>query len=134
VVIRSKEVSRSRSCWDDFDYFYVHTKGTDSAGEDGDFDRRVAVIEEVDVHLPALLDLEPDVLIVTGDHSTPAKLKAHSWHPAPVLLWSAYCRPDEVNRFSERACLSGGLGPRIPSVDLMPVALVNAGRLAKFGA
>jgi 2,3-bisphosphoglycerate-independent phosphoglycerate mutase len=129
-----RELGVLAGCWDDFDYFYVHTKGTDSAGEDGDFGRKVAVIEEVDAHLPTLLDLGPDVLIVTGDHSTPASLKAHSWHPAPVLLWSAYCRPDTVDRFTESACLSGGLGPRIPSLDLMPLALANAGRLAKFGA
>jgi 2,3-bisphosphoglycerate-independent phosphoglycerate mutase len=129
-----RELGVLASCWDDFDYFYVHIKGTDSAGEDGDFDRKMAVIEGVDAHIPTLLDLEPDVLIVTGDHSTPARLKAHSWHPAPVLLWSAYCRPDDVDRFSERACVSGGLGPRIPSLDLMPLALANAGRLAKFGA
>jgi 2,3-bisphosphoglycerate-independent phosphoglycerate mutase len=120
--------------WSEFDYFYLHVKGTDSAGEDGDFDRKVAVTEEVDAHLPALLALQPDVLVVTGDHSSPVRLRAHSWHPVPVLLWSAYCRPDGVDEFSERACLSGGLGPRIPSTDLMPLVLANARRLAKFGA
>jgi 2,3-bisphosphoglycerate-independent phosphoglycerate mutase len=119
--------------WDDFDFFFVHAKPVDSAGEDGDFDRKVAVIEKVDARIPRLLGLEPDVLVVTGDHSTPSVLKSHSWHPAPVLLWSEYCRPDAVDRFGERACMSGGLGPRLPAMDLMPLALANAGGLTKFG-
>ena len=74
------------------------------------------------------------MLIVTGDHSTPSLLKYHSWHPVPVILWSKHCRADEVDRFGERACMAGGLGPRIPAVDLMPLALANALRLEKFGA
>ena len=88
-----EEFEALASCWDDFDFFYLHVKSTDSAGEDGDFDRKVALIEQVDAHLPSLLDLNPDVLIVTGDHSTPSKMKYHSWHPVPVLLWSEVCRP-----------------------------------------
>ncbi|MEA3407644.1 MAG: 2,3-bisphosphoglycerate-independent phosphoglycerate mutase [Chloroflexota bacterium] len=120
--------------WEDFDYFFVHVKPTDSAGEDGDFERKVKYIEETDAQIPRLLDLEPDVLIVTGDHSTPAKMKYHSWHPVPVLLWSKYCRPDGVKVFGERACISGGLGPRIPVIDLMPLAMAHARRLEKFGA
>jgi 2,3-bisphosphoglycerate-independent phosphoglycerate mutase len=120
--------------WNDFDFFFLHVKRMDSAGEDGDFDRKVALIEEVDTQVPRLLELEPDVLIVTGDHSTPSLLKYHSWHPVPVILWSRYCRADGVGRFGERACMAGGLGPRIPAVDLMPLALANALRLEKFGA
>jgi len=120
--------------WDDFDLFYVHVKPTDSAGEDGDFDRKVSLIERVDGHLPRLLALQPDVLVVTGDHSTPSVLKSHSWHPVPVLLHAANCRPDGVDRFGEQACLAGGLGPRFPATDLIPLALANAGRLKKFGA
>lgn len=120
--------------WDDFDFFFVHVKPIDSAGEDGDFERKVALIEEADALIPPILDLGPDVVIVTGDHSTPSALKRHSWHPVPVLLWSRCCRTDGVNAFGERACMAGGLGPRVPATDLMPLALANAGWLQKFGA
>jgi len=120
--------------WDDFDFFYVHVKPTDSAGEDGDFDRKVAKIEAVDALVPRLMKLAPDVLVVTGDHSTPAVLKSHSWHPVPTLIWSAYCRCDGVTSFGEKACITGGLGPRIPAVELMPIAMANALRLDKYGA
>jgi len=120
--------------WSDYDFFFVHAKPVDSAGEDGDFDRKAALIEEVDAHIPRLLGLRPDVLIVTGDHSTPSAIKYHSWHPVPVLLWSRHCRSDDVDRFAERACMTGGLGPRIPATDLMPLALANAGWFKKFGA
>ena len=120
--------------WDDYDFFYLHVKRIDSAGEDGDFERKVELIEEADELLPRLLALDPDVVIVTGDHSTPALLKYHSWHPVPVLLWSDHCRADEVQRFGERACMAGGLGPQIPSTRLMPLALANALRLKKYGA
>ncbi len=120
--------------WNDFDFFYLHVKGTDSAGEDGDFERKAGLIDEVDRLLPGLLGLEPDVLIVTGDHSTPSVLKSHSWHPVPVLLWSEYCRQDAVERFDEQSCVSGALGCRLPATDLMPLALANAGRLGKYGA
>jgi len=120
--------------WNDFDFFFVHVKKMDSAGEDGDFDRKVKLIEEVDQKIPRVLDLGPDVIVITGDHSTPAGLKSHSWHPVPVLLHSRYCRPDGVVRFGERDCIRGGLGPRFPATDLMPLALANALRLKKFGA
>lgn len=120
--------------WDQYDFFFVHVKPIDSAGEDGDFDRKVSLIENVDTYIPRLLALEPSVLVVTGDHSTPARLKAHSWHPIPVMILSSVCRPDGVTSFAERACMSGGLGPRIPAKALMPIALANAGRLEKFGA
>ncbi|MEZ4617562.1 MAG: 2,3-bisphosphoglycerate-independent phosphoglycerate mutase [Caldilineaceae bacterium] len=120
--------------WQDFDFFFVHVKRTDSAGEDGDFDRKVALIEEVDAQIPRLLDLKPDVVLVTGDHSTPAVLQAHSWHPVPVLLWSTHCRPDQVTSFGERPCIHGALGPRFPAAELMPLASANARRLEKFGA
>jgi len=120
--------------WADFDFFFVHLKPMDSAGEDGDFDRKVKLIEQADALVPRLFRLDPDVVIITGDHSTPAKLAYHSWHPVPVLLWSRHCRPDRVDRFGERALINGGLGPRFPAVDLMPLALANARRLEKFGA
>lgn len=120
--------------WNNFDFFFLHVKRIDSAGEDGDFDGKMALIEEADAMIPRLLELEPDVILVTGDHSTPAKMKYHSWHPVPALLWSDVCRPDSVARFGERACAAGGLGPRLPATDLMPLALAHAGRLEKFGA
>lgn len=117
-----------------FDFFFIHEKQTDSSGEDGDFDRKVSVIEEADEALPQLLEIEPDVLLVTGDHSTPSTMKQHSWHPVPVLLASDVCRPDPVSQFGEEACLKGGLGPRFSAKHLMPLALAHAGRLTKFGA
>lgn len=124
----------AREHWDDYDFFFIHKKNVDSRGEDGDFDAKVRAIEEADAELDALLDLDPDVVIVTGDHSTPAQLKYHSWHPVPVLLWSEHCRADTVETFGERTCLGGGLGARLPAIDLMPLALANALRLDKFGA
>jgi 2,3-bisphosphoglycerate-independent phosphoglycerate mutase len=116
-----------------YDFFFLHIKGTDSAGEDGDFDRKVRVIEEVDNALPSLTSLEPDVIVVTGDHSTPALLKGHSWHPVPILLHSKWCRPDRASEFSESVCVSGGLG-RFPATQIMPLAMANALKLNKFGA
>lgn len=130
----SEELDRLADHWDEYDFFFVHVKRIDSAGEDGDFDQKVSLIEETDALLPRILDLEPDVLVVTGDHSTPAKMRYHSWHPVPVVLWSPVCRPDGVTRFHERACITGGLGPRLPAADLMPLMLANARRLDKYGA
>jgi 2,3-bisphosphoglycerate-independent phosphoglycerate mutase len=128
-----EEIETLETYWQDYDYFFLHVKHIDSAGEDGNFDRKVQHIEEVDRFMPRLLDLQPDVLLVTGDHSTPSMLKYHSWHPVPVLLWSRYCRSDAVDRFGERACMAGGLGPRLPATDLMMLALANALRLEKYG-
>ncbi|MGD8393914.1 MAG: 2,3-bisphosphoglycerate-independent phosphoglycerate mutase [Candidatus Eiseniibacteriota bacterium] len=128
------ELDALRRRWDDHDFFFVHVKPTDSAGEDGDFERKARVIGEVDALLPELLALGPDVLLVTGDHSTPAAMGRHSWHPVPVMLWSEHCRADRVDRFDERSCMTGGLGARLPASELLPIALANAGRLGKFGA
>jgi len=133
------EVETLRNHWDEYDYFFFHVKKTDSAGEDGDFERKAGVIEHVDeAVVPAILDLDPDVLIVTGDHSTPSALKSHSWHPVPTLLWSRYCRPDGVTgpggaEFGERACGRGSLGV-FPATDELPLALGHALRLTKYGA
>jgi len=117
----------------DYDFFFIHFKSTDSRGEDGDFDAKVHAIEELDNALPTLLNLNPDVLIVTGDHSTPANLAMHSWHPVPFMLRSKWCFPDNVTEFSEKACLAGGMG-RFPAVEIMPLAMANALKLDKFGA
>ena len=119
--------------WSDFDYFFLHVKGTDMAGEDGDLAAKVAVIEEVDALLPRLLELEPDVLAITGDHSTPAPMKAHSWHPVPLLVSSELCFVDDCERFTEVEAIRGAVGT-IPSSELMGLLLANAGKLAKFGA
>ncbi len=129
-----EEIDTLEKHWNDYDFFYFHIKKIDSAGEDGDFDRKKGLIEAVDGKLPRILKRNPDVVVVTGDHSTPAYMAYHSWHPVPVLLWSRYCRSDAVDRFGERACMAGGLGPRLRATDLMPLALANAGRLEKFGA
>ena len=127
------EIVALRENYGKYDFFFVHVKATDSRGEDGNFDAKVKVIEEVDFLVPLVTDLKPDVLVITGDHSTPAALASHSWHPLPALLYSATARPDRVKRFGERDCISGGLG-RIPTVHLMGLALAHAGRLEKFGA
>jgi 2,3-bisphosphoglycerate-independent phosphoglycerate mutase len=119
--------------YQEFDYFFLHIKKTDSYGEDGNFEKKVEVIEEVDRHLPVLLDLNPDVIAVTGDHSTPALLKGHSWHPNPFMLYSKYERIDDVLEFNEAACAKGGLG-RFLAVHEMPLMLASALKLEKFGA
>jgi 2,3-bisphosphoglycerate-independent phosphoglycerate mutase len=127
------EVETLKAHWNDYDFFFFHVKKTDSRGEDGDFDAKAKVIEHLDTVLPRILALEPDVIIVTGDHSTPALWKAHSWHELPLLLWSKYVRSDGVKEFGERPCMAGGLG-HIHHTDLMPLAMAYAGRLTKFGA
>ena len=128
------EFAALAKAWDEHDFFFIHIKKTDSKGEDGDFEGKAKIIEGVDQALPDLLKLQPDVLIITGDHSTPAKFKTHSWHPVPFLLWAPdSVRPDDQSSFGERACGRGGLG-NFPSMETLPLALAHAGRLEKFGA
>ncbi len=119
--------------WGEHDFYFLHVKKTDSAGEDGDFDKKVRVIEDLDAEVPRLVALEPDVVVVTGDHSTPAQMKSHSWHPLPTILRSEVCRRDAETEYGESACARGGLG-RIYAIDLLPLAMANAGKLLKFGA
>ena len=128
-----EEVETLKQYWSDYDFFFFHVKKTDSRGEDGDFEGKVKVIEHLDEVMPDILALEPDVVVITGDHSTPAVWKSHSWHELPVLLWSTHVRPDSVTQYGERPCIAGGLG-HIHNTDLIPLAMANAGRLAKFGA
>ncbi|MDD5015842.1 MAG: 2,3-bisphosphoglycerate-independent phosphoglycerate mutase [Atribacterota bacterium] len=116
-----------------YDFFYLHIKKTDSYGEDGNFEQKVKVIEEVDKYIPEVLALKPDVLVVTGDHSTPALMKGHSWHPNPFMLFSKYIRVDEVEQFNEKECVKGELG-RFSAVDVLPLMMANALKLQKFGA
>lgn len=128
------EFAAVKRIWNDYDFVFIHVKKTDSMGEDGNFDGKVKVIESVDAALPALLELKPDVLMITGDHSTPALLRAHSWHPVPFLMWApASARPDLETQFGERACGRGGLGT-FPALDAMPLALAHGLRMNKFGA
>jgi 2,3-bisphosphoglycerate-independent phosphoglycerate mutase len=119
--------------WAGHDFFFLHHKYTDSRGEDGNFAGKAAEIEKVDAFLPRLLELKPDVLVVTGDHSTPALLRAHSAHPVPFLINSAGARPDRVQEFGERACAQGVWGC-IPATVLIRLALAYTDRLQKYGA
>ncbi len=128
-----EEIAALEEHWGDYDFFFIHMKYTDSRGEDGDFGAKVKVIEQVDASIPRILALKPDVLIVTGDHSTPARLRSHSWHPVPVLFWGENVRPDDVKTFGERACVHGGLGI-VPARTLLPWAMGYAQKLEKFGA
>ena len=129
----SEEIDVLQEAWKDYDFFFVHFKYTDSRGEDGNFAEKVKMIEQFDSIVPRVEALKPTVLIVTGDHSTPAALASHSWHPVPVLLSAATCRPDACQAFGETEALRGGLG-QFEAIYLMPLALAHAGRLAKFGA
>lgn len=128
-----EQVQVLKEKWNDYDFFFLHYKYTDSTGEDGNFDEKVKRTEELDSCLPAITALNPEVLIVTGDHSTPAFLKSHSWHPVPTLLVSDCCRPDPHTTFGETSAITGGLG-QFEAQYLMLLALSNAGRMGKYGA
>ncbi len=127
------ELETLKKYFDCYDFFYLHFKKPDMAGEDGNFKIKVKAIEEIDRVFPFILRLKPDVLVVTGDHSTPALLKGHSWHPNPILLHSRYIRPDGIRRFTERQCQKGQLG-RFPAMDVIPLMLGNGLKLKKLGA
>ncbi len=119
--------------WTKYDFFFVHVKKTDSSGEDGNLEAKTAAIEAVDSALPALLNLKPDVIAITGDHSTPHPMRGHSWHPVPLLINGSFCDVDQTTRFTESECRHGGLGT-IPADRLMGLLLANAEKLTKFGA
>jgi 2,3-bisphosphoglycerate-independent phosphoglycerate mutase len=129
----AEEIDVLERAWHDYDFFFVHFKYTDSRGEDGNFEEKAKMIEQFDAIVPRVMALKPMVLIVTGDHSTPARLASHSWHPVPTLLVSETCRPDGLTAFGEKQAIHGGLG-FFQGVYLMPLALAHAQRLAKFGA
>ncbi len=128
----SEQLDTLEERFDEHDFFFLHYKPADAAGEDGDFDAKAARLEELDALVPRLLDLRPDALVVAGDHSTPAVLGGHSWHPAPLLVHSALTVGEGVDSFSERACGRGSLG-RLPATSVMMLALAHAGKLVKFG-
>jgi 2,3-bisphosphoglycerate-independent phosphoglycerate mutase len=126
-------IATLRENWGRFDYFFVHYKYTDTAGEDGDYDRKVEKLTEVDEAIEGITGLEPDVLMITGDHSTPAIMASHSWHPVPFMLRSKWGRADVCESFNEVALLQGCLGT-FPAKEALPLAMAHAGRLRKFGA
>lgn len=127
------EIDTLKRDFDKHDFFYFHVKKTDSYGEDGNFDAKSGVIEEFDSFLPDIMELNPDVIVVTGDHSTPANMKAHSWHPVPILINAKNVRAEGAQGFGESDCLKGELGT-FRAVDLMTLVLAHAGRLQKYGA
>ena len=129
----ASELALLESRYADYDFFYVHVKKTDSAGEDGDFDLKVRLLEELDTYIPRLITLQPEVLVVTGDHSTPSIMRSHSWHPVPTVIASRWALADAADEFSERGCSAGSLGIA-PAASLMAQALAHARRLDKFGA
>ncbi len=129
----AEQVNTLEKLWKDFDFFFLHYKYTDSTGEDGNFAAKVKAIEQLDEEIPRMRALKPDVLIVTGDHSTHSKMKSHSWHPVPTLLVADSCRTDAVTGFSEASCRFGGLA-QFQAKHLMLLAMAHAGRLGKFGA
>ena len=126
------EVDTLARHYQEHDFFYIHYKPADAAGEDGNFDAKVHALEELDARIPRLLELAPDVLVVAGDHATPAILAAHSWHPVPVLIRSGITRGDGVAEFTERACAGGSLGT-FAAMHLMLLALSHAGKLTRYG-
>ena len=132
-ITPADEFAALERSWGDFDFFYLHIKKTDTAGESGDFAGKVRAIEEVDALLPRVTALNPDVVIVSGDHSSPAVLRSHSWHPVPTLVYGKDVRADGIAQFGERACGRGSLGT-LPAKDVLPIALANAQRLGKYGA
>ena len=127
------QIAATREHWSRFDYIFLHYKHTDSAGEDGDFEAKVARLEEFDAAFPDLRTLEPDVLVVSGDHSTPAVMASHSWHPVPFLLHSSRARYRADAAFDELHCGQGALGT-FPAKEALPLAMAHAGRLTKYGA
>ena len=130
----AEQMETLKKVWNDYDFFFVHFKYTDSTGEDGNFAAKVEMTEKFDAEVPKARALNPDVLIVTGDHSTPSKLRSHSWHPVPTLIWApGSARTDGLGEFGESACRIGGLG-QFEAKYLMPLAMAHAGRLGKYGA
>jgi 2,3-bisphosphoglycerate-independent phosphoglycerate mutase len=130
---QQSQLEAMRSRWGEFDFFFYHFKKADAAGEDGDFHAKVQALEEFDKLIPELRELDADVMLVAGDHSTPSIMASHSWHPVPFMIRSKHGRADAVHEFNEPACRHGSLGI-FPAVDVMPLALAHAGRLMKYGA
>jgi len=127
------QIDTLKKSWNDYDFFFYALQIHDSTGEDGNFPEKVKMIEKLDAVIPSIRSLNPDVFMVTGDHSTPSKMKSHSWHPVPTVISASTCRTDAVAQFSESNCIHGGLG-HFQAKYLMSMAMAHAGRLGKFGA
>jgi 2,3-bisphosphoglycerate-independent phosphoglycerate mutase len=127
------EIATLKESWDKYDFFFFHVKKTDSYGEDGNREGKIHVIEELDSLLPKIMALGPDVVVVTGDHSTPTQMKAHSFHPVPLMVAADTVRPDHIQEFGETACAQGALG-NFSAPEIMAFAMALAGKLAKYGA
>jgi 2,3-bisphosphoglycerate-independent phosphoglycerate mutase len=128
------EVETLKAHWNDYDFFFIHFKRADAAGEDGDFQAKVAALEEIDTYIDALHAMQADVFMVAGDHSTPAVAAGHSWHPVPFLFHAKeYGQADETEGFNEKDCAHGILGT-FPAKEVLSLAMAHAGRLTKFGA
>jgi 2,3-bisphosphoglycerate-independent phosphoglycerate mutase len=115
-----------------YQFFFMHIKETDVAGEDGNFEGKVKAIEAVDRIIPGIVAMKPRVLVITGDHSTPCALAGHSWHPVPLLI-AAETGESDGCAFHEKNCVRGSIGT-IPSKELMTLALAYGSKLDKFGA
>jgi 2,3-bisphosphoglycerate-independent phosphoglycerate mutase len=126
------EVETLHQNYDQHDFFFIHYKPADAAGEDGNFDAKVKTLEDLDSFIPRIRELNPDVFMIAGDHSTPAIMAAHSWHPVPFMLNSRLTKGDGISGFNERACNQGSIG-RIPATNVMLLAMSHAGKLTKFG-
>jgi 2,3-bisphosphoglycerate-independent phosphoglycerate mutase len=128
----SDEVDTLHEEFDNHDFFFIHYKPADAAGEDGDFDAKVQALENLDPLIPRIRELKPDVFMVAGDHSTPAIMAAHSWHPVPFMLHSKLTRGEGIPGFNERDCNTGSIGS-IPATNVMLLAMSHAGKLTKYG-
>ena len=128
----SEQLDRLENHFHEHDFFFLHYKPADAAGEDGDFDAKVSRLEELDALMPRLLGMGADTLVVAGDHASPSVLSGHSWHPVPLLVHSALTAGEGIDSFTERDCARGSLG-RLPATGVMMLALAHAGKLAKFG-
>ena len=126
------ELSTVEEHFDSYDFFFLHYKPADAAGEDGDFDAKVSALEDLDAYIPRLLDIGAETLVVAGDHSTPALMAGHSWHPVPLLICSSSTKGQGINGLTESACGNGQLG-RLPATSVMMIAMAHAGKLTKFG-
>ena len=126
------ELETLKQCFDQHDFFFIHYKAADAAGEDGDFDAKVKSLEALDRFILQIQELESDVLMVAGDHSTPAIMAGHSWHPVPFMIHSRWTGGEGVSAFNEKTCAQGSIG-RIPATQIMLLALAHAGKLTKFG-
>ena len=125
-------VEKLETSFGNHDFYFLHFKDTDTRGHDEDFSGKMAAIEEIDSMIPRIMNLNPDVLVITGDHATPTLLGEHSWHHVPTMIHSKWTRPSS-DTFGETSCRTGELGV-LHGIDLMPLVLAHSLRLNKYGA